>query len=479
MMKERPPARAAHTLGQLSSGTIIVEADADAPDLARRLTSLLTLPGVEHELLLIACLEENLAIAASVLASDFPPLRIVALSSEQPGTHGARLFDQVRTERVAFLSAHASVTPPQWSELTDSSSSLMFWVPDIPIPQHSARDYPINGRCWLASTDLLRNLEGLGSVNNWSLLHVARVAESRQRTVRWHSPHNFSSTRPRETPDNDSHEMGRGSSVLAVVPHYHCEEWLGQCLSSLLAQTEPLAGIVVVDDHSAEPPVEVLREFPQVTLLLAAENVGPYRLVQEVINRTDYDAYLFQDADDWSACDRLEILLDEAARTGAELVGSQELRVLAETEEIVPVCYPLDVSRALAEHEGHPLLHPTSLISRGLVQRSGGFSTALRFGGDTEMLLRVGLAARVANVARYCYFHRHRAASLTTSAETGLESPARVALRASIKEWAERHRPLRARGDWATLSPYAVADPVSLTHLLGPRLKLSAGHSIQ
>jgi hypothetical protein len=478
-MEERPPERAAHTPGQISGGTIIVEADADALDLSRRLASLLTLPGVEPELLLIACLEENLATAASVLASDFPPLRIVTLSPEQPEAHGARLFDQVRTGRVAFLSAHASVTPPQWNELADSSSSLMFWVPDIPVPQHSARDYPVNGRCWLASTDLLRNLDGLGSVNHWSLLHVARVAESRGRTVRWHSPHIFSSADIRETPGHDFHVMGRGSSVLAVVPHYHCEEWLGQCLTSLLAQTEPLAGIVVVDDHSAEPPVELLREFPQVTLLFAAENVGPYRLVQEVINRTDYDAYLFQDADDWSACDRLEILLDEAARTGAELVGSQELRVLAETEEIVPVCYPLDVSRALAEHEGHPLLHPTSLIARGLVQRGGGFSTALRFGGDTEMLLRVGLAARVANVARYCYFHRHRAASLTTSSETGIESPARVALRASIKEWAKRNRPQRARGDWANLPPYAVAGPVSLTHLLGPRLKPSAEHSVQ
>ena len=46
------------------------------------------------------------------------------------------------------------------------------------------------------------------------------------------------------------------------------------------------------------------------TLLHADRNVGPYRLVQQVIEDTDYDAYLFQDADDWSAPDRLEQLLD-------------------------------------------------------------------------------------------------------------------------------------------------------------------------
>ena len=52
-----------------------------------------------------------------------------------------------------------------------------------------------------------------------------------------------------------------------------------------------------------------MRRHPGVTLLHAAENVGPYRLVQQVIDDTDYDAYLFQDADDWSAPDRLEQLL--------------------------------------------------------------------------------------------------------------------------------------------------------------------------
>ena len=120
--------------------------------------------------------------------------------------------------------------------------------------------------------------------------------------------------------------LHRGSSVLAIVPHYQCDAWLGDCLDSLVRQTRPLEGIVVINDDHGSPPTDIVRHFPTVTLLASAENVGPYRLTQAVIDQTGYDAYLMQDADDWSAPRRLELLLAAAERTGAELIGCQGYR---------------------------------------------------------------------------------------------------------------------------------------------------------
>ena len=82
---------------------------------------------------------------------------------------------------------------------------------------------------------------------------------------------------------------------------------------------------------------DAVERHPGVTLLHAPENVGPYRLIQQVMEDTDYDAYMFQDADDWSAPERLEKLLAGAESTGAELIGSQEVRVFCDEPEAVPI----------------------------------------------------------------------------------------------------------------------------------------------
>jgi glycosyltransferase involved in cell wall biosynthesis len=173
--------------------------------------------------------------------------------------------------------------------------------------------------------------------------------------------------------------------VLAIVPHYQCDAWLGDCLDSLVRQTRPLDGIVVIDDGSGSPPTDIVRQFPAVTLLASAENVGPYRLTQAVIDQTDYDAFLLQDADDWSAPTRLHLLLAAAERTGAELIGCQAYRVIYPQLELKSKTYPLDVNAALAAWPTwYALLHPTSLVSRDLVVRIGGYATGLKFGGDRE-----------------------------------------------------------------------------------------------
>jgi glycosyltransferase involved in cell wall biosynthesis len=223
--------------------------------------------------------------------------------------------------------------------------------------------------------------------------------------------------------------LDRAASVLAIVPHYDCEAWLADCLDSLVRQSRPLQGIVVVDDASPRPPLAVVERFPQATLLAAAENVGPYRLTQTVIDQTGFDAYLFQDADDWSATHRLGWLLVDAERTGAALIGCQGYRVLGDEGEAVPLTYPADVNAALAAWPArYALLHPTSLVSRRLVRSAGGFATGLRFSGDLEFQHRAVHVGRLINSRRFAYFKRVHANALTARPDTGIGSPARQAL---------------------------------------------------
>jgi hypothetical protein len=269
--------------------------------------------------------------------------------------------------------------------------------------------------------------------------------------------------RPRITP---------ASSVLAVVPHFRCEEWLADCIESLLGQTRPPDRVVVVDDASGEPPTSIVAAYPTVTLLAAAENHGPYRLVQQVIDETSFDVYMFQDADDWSAPERLAVELEAAAETGAELLGSHYCMVHCADLHCRPKYFPADVNAALATMPTmHALQHPTSIVSGHLLERLGGFATGMRFSGDTELLRRAAYVARVVNVQEVLYFRRDRDGALTSSAATGLQSPARLAVRERLAKRARSNARAARDGRPLNLDPIETAPPIGLHHVAGPPLQ--------
>ena len=261
------------------------------------------------------------------------------------------------------------------------------------------------------------------------------------------------------------------SRVCALIPHHGCEAWLAQAIESLLDQSRPPERIIVIDDASPVPPVDIVAGYPEVTLLGVTDNGGPYRLVQAVVDATGFDTYLFQDADDWSAPDRLEVLLATGADSGAELIGSHEIRVLLEAGDVVSVRYPLDVNAALLESPvAYPLLHPTSIVTRSLLVRLGGFATGMRFSGDAELVRRACHVARVVNADHHGYFRRKRPGSLTLGSATALGTPVRRAVHAALANRANDNAELACRGQAPDLSPLRVVPIPALHHLVGPTL---------
>ena len=319
--------------------------------------------------------------------------------------------------------------------------------------------------------------------NKTSALLLADTLESRGYVINWQS------ATGNDSPSNQRRRLRlklcnrletfhwpTHPTVLALVPHWRCEPWLSRCLSSLCQQTYPLTHIVVIDDASKQPPTQLIQKLSEqystpITLLQSAARVGPYNLVQSVVDRTNYTAYLFQDADDWSSCDRLETLLKTAAENNAELVGSQEIRITEPEGHLQGIGYPLDVNLALQDKPGHALLHPTSLITRSAIVQLGGFATGLKFGADSEFLLRARWKVRAVNSDRFCYFRRKRPHSLTTAPATGLNSPARIALLRSIKQRSRFLSQQAKLGNSLDLRPLCCASPASLKRLWGPPLQ--------
>jgi hypothetical protein len=409
----------------------------------------------------IACAPGQATALAGRLPAPFKHLPFLE------AVHLSDLRERIKKPFVAFLPAAAPFFPPAWPVQAPPRDLVHPWIPPHGLPDRNRGYIGLPPCGWMAPRPFLENLEGSSFP---ALLDLERLQQEKGFGLHYAStpvasplPAEYSLPVAQDPPLNSS------SRVLALVPHFNCVKWLGQCLDTLVSQTRPLEGIVVIDDVSTEDPLPVVSRFPQATLLRSRENVGPYRLVQSVIDATGYDAYLFQDADDWSAVDRLELLLREAEATGAGLVGAQELMHLKEKIYLNP--HPRDVNRAFSLGWGHSLLHPSSLLSKDLNRRLGGYSAGLRFGGDLEFQSRAVWAGRVLNLPYHGYFRRIRENSLITAPATGIGSPARKLVDQKTRDQFNENARLVSENKVPHLEPHSPAGPVAFEHLAGPLLR--------
>jgi len=370
---------------------------------------------------------------------------------------------------VAYISCEIE---PEASQLRGIDPSLVRpLLPALRIKPQEHATIPIGDMGWIAPAEVaLDLLAAQPEVSEWGFRQLIAVLERSGRRVRWGSTRMTAAPPDALCGDQDPAITTR-SQVLAFVPHYRCEQWLAQCLHSLTSQTRPPDNIVVVDDNSPEPPREIVQRFPEVTLLATRVNIGPENILHDVIRTTDYDAYMIQDADDWCAVDRLEHSLLEAERTGAEVVGGQEISIIIERPEILLKTHPLDVNRSLAENIAHSVCHGASLIARSLALRAGGFDHTLRVAADTDFTLRAAHLGRIVNLPRFYYYRRMRPNSRISAQNTGHGS----AIRIKEKDFIYRRAQRNAEFDGPGIAPEVVVpegpSPAEFRHILGPKLR--------
>ena len=374
----------------------------------------------------------------------------------------ADLKAQISTAFFAYLPANAPYSRPVIEGLEKDSPGIRPWVPAQNLPETEWVKLVYADLGWIATLDHFAKgigpltFLGLEKYSQQAVLHPA-----------------FYSTPASLAPKkkgirSEFSRLSFQARILALVPYYNCEAWLEQCLDSLVNQTRPLDAIAVLDDGSAKPPLEIVKRFKKVTLLRSAENVGPYRLLQSAIEQTNFDGYLFQDADDWCTHDRLERLLEEAELTDAEWIGTQELMVLENS--IFALRYPVKLDSLRQSPLSQPFCYASSLISNKFLTRLGGFASGLRFSGDLELVNRALWTDKIRNLDRYCYFRRIRKDSLTTSEATGLGSPARREIGLQIAARKEENKILVSKGMTPNLEPLTIGKPVVLERLMGPML---------
>ncbi|PRD56484.1 glycosyltransferase family 2 protein [Sphingobacterium gobiense] len=118
--------------------------------------------------------------------------------------------------------------------------------------------------------------------------------------------------------------------VSIIIPVYNAADTLHVCLVSLERQSYDKLELIFVDDCSTDASVQLIEKFQEklakqtssmVKLLRHAENQGVAAARNIGLDAATGDYLYYVDADDWLAPQAIELMLEEAERNDAEIVG--------------------------------------------------------------------------------------------------------------------------------------------------------------
>lgn len=244
-------------------------------------------------------------------------------------------------------------------------------------------------------------------------------------------------------------------AVTASVPCFGANRYVRRAVESLLVQTHREITVVVVNDGDSNPPWAEIAHIkdPRLVRFSLERNHGPYFVHQVVLGASVTPYFLIQDADDWSAPNRVSVLLSRLLQDRSDLAFSawqqyqqgEDGSFLAHSirwrrREPRAATNPGGTTHLKRPHEPF-LFDPRltgdfinrashhGLFSRIALERIGGYYGGFRINHDTLLTNLLLMTGKLSFVEMPLYNYVIRRDSLSHSKSTGSQSQARLCVR--------------------------------------------------
>lgn len=200
----------------------------------------------------------------------------------------------------------------------------------------------------------------------------------------------------------------RGSLVSCIVPVFNGEQFLGEALDSILAQTHPSLEIIAVDDGSTDGTAAVLAAYADRVRSIRQENAGGAAARNRGLDEARGEFIAFLDADDIWHPHKLALQLGQLNARPALDVSLTHIQNFWMPELA-------SEEAAFRDHRrGQPLpgyTPVTMLARRHMFERVGRFDARLRQAGSMDWFLRAFEAGAVIQVLPEVLVYRRLHAS--------------------------------------------------------------------
>lgn len=220
-------------------------------------------------------------------------------------------------------------------------------------------------------------------------------------------------------------EKRKSMKISVVVTAYNVGEWIGHCLTSILASTHKDLEVIVVEDCPTDNTHEIVSSFvsdKRVRVIENKENLGAGMARRIGIQNSTGDYIITIDGDDYISEDYLEVLAKKAEETGADIVGGGERCLTDESiNEYTEKCYgnmELSGIELMKKTFGRAIVFlNTKIVNRRLYDKVT--YCGRRYIEDTQTIAELFYWANKVIFVDHCgYTYRQRSSSLCHTADT-------------------------------------------------------------
>ncbi|TCK07535.1 glycosyltransferase family 2 protein [Marinobacterium mangrovicola] len=204
--------------------------------------------------------------------------------------------------------------------------------------------------------------------------------------------------------------------VIVMIAAYNAEEYICETIESILVQSYKNFKVVICDDCSTDQTVNKIEGFKdrRIELIKNSENLGKSVCLNKIIEATDGDFYMMQDADDTSHPDRIKLLVSfielnpsvDLIMSGYQLIIDNESCCPRGTDLTINECQELVAQYKMPSHD------PTMFI-KAVVVSEVRFDRTLRIGQGLDFILRVGEKYNISVIENVLYNYRVHPSSIT------------------------------------------------------------------
>lgn len=239
-----------------------------------------------------------------------------------------------------------------------------------------------------------------------------------------------------------------GPIISVIMPVWNAEKTVAIAIASILEQTWRPLEVIVVDDASTDDSWGVLQKVaatdPRVKVLRNARNVGPYVSKNRGLKHAQGAYITGHDADDWAHPERLATHMRILTSSPAPLPVSIPYGLRMQPDGIFSHTRRAGVARSF---DGWMQSTPIgTLFDASFLRNKLGYWDSIRFGADTEILLRsrhiLGRGAlEIPLMSMICLDAAHSLSNHAihgTRAQAGGLSAVRRAYLHSVRTWLQK-----------------------------------------